>query len=238
MENNNQETQSRPTIQQLMTDLTDRLKLKLTKDEIPCPTCKGLRFVLVQNGENAFIESCSACYDGKHYICKHCGNSYKTGDCDCTDAKDEKWLKESEEKQKKKQEIFYKAEKIKFDDYNGYFMWRDLVIDKEDLVEELYASIYDNEEIPNYIYATEKQHIGININVIDKISDVCENGCEDMEDYLNFKNEKLKLAQQLIDEWAEEQGDLAYVYYEDFKKVVLLDDVIEELKEEFKSKNI
>jgi hypothetical protein len=218
------------TTQELMNELSDRLILDLAKGETVCLTCKGLRFVLIQRGNHAYIENCKDCYNGKNYICKYCGKYNKTDHCDCEGAKNERKLEE----QKKEQERFDKAEKINYSDYYGYFLWNERAIDKDDLEEELYDIIYNGEEPPKYIYATTKDSINVGINIYDEISNNCSEGYEDMEDNFDMDSDKLKQAQTLIDEWVEEQGTALDCYTEDYSKVVLLDEIINKLKEEIK----
>lgn len=216
------------TTQELMNQLTDKLIIKLEDNEILCPKCKGLRFVLTQRGKESYIESCNDCYNGKHYVCKHCGTSNKTDYCNCDGTKKEKEIEE----QKKELERFDKAEKINYKEYGGMFIWNDRAINKEDLEEELYEIIYNGEELPRYIYATRKEYIDVGVDLCDKISDNCLDGYEDMETYLDMKSDKLIQAQELIDEWIKEQGDLLYSYIEDYSRAVLLDEIIEEIRKE------
>lgn len=218
----------RPTTQDLMNQLTDRLILGLKDNEVVCPTCKGLRFVLTQRGKNAYIENCKDCYNGRNYICKHCGKLNKTDRCDCEGFREEKRFEED----KKEQERYNKADKINYKDYDGYFLWNERAIDKDDLEEELYDIIYNGEEPPKYIYATVKDTINVGIDICDEISNNCSDGYEDMIDNLDMDSEKLQQAQTLIDEWVAEQGSALDCYYEAHSRVVLLDEIIEELRKE------
>lgn len=222
----------RPTTQELMNQLADRLIIDLKEDEILCSTCKGLRFVLTQQGKKSYISSCRDCYSGKHYVCKHCGESHKTNMCDCDGAREEKYDKQEEFEL----ERFNRATKINYKDYDGMFIWNDRAINKEDLEEEIYEIIYDGEEPPKYIYATSKEYINIGVDLHDEISNNCADGYEDMETYLDINSEKLTQAQELIDEWIKEQGDLLYSYTEDYSKVVLLDEIVKEIRKEIKEK--
>jgi hypothetical protein len=216
------------TTQELMNQLSDRLILDLAKGETVCPTCKGLRFVLVQRGKNTYIESCRDCYNGKNYVCEYCGTTNKTDHCDCEGAKNERILEE----QNKEVIRFNNAEKINYKDYDGYFIWSDRAIDKDGLEEELYEAIYNGEEPPKYIYATTKDLINVGIDIYDEISNNCSEGYEDMEDNLDMNSDKLKQAQTLIDEWVVEQGTSLDCYTEDYSKVVMLDEIIEEIRRE------
>jgi hypothetical protein len=219
---------------ELINQLTDKLIINLKEDEQLCPTCKGLRFILVERGNQAYIESCKDCHTGKVYVCKYCGKTSPTGHCDCEGTKQERIAEED----KKELERFNKAEKIKFKDYDGYFIFDDgHAIDKEDLAERIYELIYANEECPTYIYATTKDYVSINVDVVDQIRDNCADGYEDMDSYIDFSSDKLSEAQDLIDSWLEEQGERTAIYYEDYSRIVLLDELIEEIKNKIKSED-
>jgi hypothetical protein len=218
---------------ELMNQLTDKLILDLKENERLCPTCKGLRFILVERGNHSYIENCRDCHTGKVYVCKHCGNTSPTRHCDCEGVENERRL---EEKQKEL-ERFNKAEKIKFNDYDGMFIFDEgHVLDKESFYNKIYDLIYYSEKYPTYIYATEKEYVSIGVDLIEEITNRCnDNGYEDMDSYVDFDNDKLTQAQNLIDEWVGEQESVSYVYYEDHRKVVLLDKLIEEIKNKIKT---
>ena len=140
---------------------------------------------------------------------------------------------EWKEKQDKiEKERFEKAKKISFDEYEGFFLRGDRVINKEDLEDELCSMIYDNENPPNYIFATIPQKIFTGIDLEEVMSDKCEDGYEDMCSYFNYQDEDFLKAQELLNKWLVKHDSILDIYYEDFNTVVLLNDVIEDIKKQ------
>ncbi|MDV3428421.1 MAG: hypothetical protein LIR50_15605 [Bacillota bacterium] len=222
--------------QELMNELTNKLIIPLHDNEILCPTCKGLRFVLEQRGKQAYIESCSNCYNGKVYVCKYCGKHNQTNYCNCDKAREERHKEFILKEIKKDLERFKKAKKIKFNDYNGYFFIPDYegrVYDSDEVYDWLYNKIkYDklsNEELPTYLWSTSPEPV-FNIDLEDILHDKCEEGYEDMESFLNTDDKDFKLAQKHIDIWYKKQGDAVNTYCEDYNVAILLDDAITEIR--------
>ena len=205
---------------------------KIPDNATICEECSGIGW---HNKVEGFISLCNKC-KGKGYIktkfCE-CGKELLYHeDTKCNDCKQ----KEFKIKQQEKEMILYeKANKIKFKDYEGKFWidnW-DYVKDTEDLEEWLYDLIVDGEDYPTWIWGTNKIKC-LNIDIADIIYDACDDGYEGMYD--NLEVSTLKPIQEQIDKWLEEQSDNVYSYSEDFNTVVLLDDLIEEIKKEIKEK--
>ena len=223
--------------QELMNKLTNKLIIPLNDNEILCPTCKGLRFVLKQEEKQAYIESCPDCYNGKVYVCKHCGKHNKSNYCNCDKAIEERSAEFNKKQQEKEHKLFKNAKKIKFNDYNGYFFIPDYegcVYDGDEVYDWLCDKIkYDklsNEELPSYLWSTSPEPV-FNIDLEDILHDKCDdNGYEDMESFLNTNDKDFKLAQKHIDIWYKKQGDAVNTYCEDYNVAILLDDVITEIR--------
>lgn len=222
--------------QELMNELTNKLIIPLHDNEILCPTCKGLRFVLEQRGKQAYIESCSNCYNGKVYVCKYCGKHNQTNYCNCDKATEERHKEFDKKQQEKEHKLFKKAKKIKFNDYNGYFFipnYEGHVYDGDEVYDWLYNKIkYDklsNEELPSYLWSTLPEPV-FEVNLEDIIYDKCEDGYEDMNSFLNTDDKDFKLAQQHLDKWYKKQGDAVNTYYENYNVAILLDDAITEIR--------
>ncbi|MFC0903911.1 hypothetical protein ACFHWD_04295 [Clostridium sp. MT-14] len=222
--------------QKLIDELTNKLIISLNDNEALCPTCKGLRFILEQRGKQAYIESCPDCYNGKVYVCKHCGKHNKSNYCNCDGARKERNAEFNKKQQEKEQKLFGKAKKIKFNDYNGYFFIPDYegrVYDGDAVYDWLCDKIkYDklsNEELPSYLWSTSPEPV-FDMDLKDILYDKCEEGYEDMDSFLNTDDEDFKLAQQHLDKWYKKQGDAVNTYYENYDIAILLDDVITEIK--------
>lgn len=217
----------------LYSQLQDRLVIKLEENEILCPKCKGLRFVLVEQGEKGYIEPCYHCYTGKQFICKHCGKGNKTGKCDCKEARQERDNDFHEKQAKKDFEAYQKAEKISYKDYDGHFILphTEVLQDVDDVGEWIYSKLADGEEVPEYLWAVEgNKHFSIDLQ--DVISEKCEDGYEGMFDNLDTESPLIKQAQKLITQWENEQGDMICLFTETYKKAVIIKDLIDEIKTE------
>jgi len=230
--------EKRKTTQELFSELMDRLMFDLKENEIVCPTCKGLRLTYRQEGDKGYIGNCTDCYNGKLYICKHCGKANKTDYCSCKDSQEERNRKFSQEQSKKERELFEKAKKIKFNDYKGYFSIDEgFVKDSDSIYDWLYEQIkYENltdDELPKYLWAMQPEPV-FSLDLKDIINDKCEEGYEDMYNCLNTDDDDLVKAQEYLDKWYQKQGDSVNVYYEDHKVAVLLDDLIKEIRENIK----
>lgn len=231
--------EQRKSTQELFNELTDRLIIPLKDNEIVCPTCKGLRFTYKQtNDKEGYIQTCSSCYNGKLYVCKHCGKSNKTDHCNCDKSNNERNIKFNQEQAKKEQVAFTKATKIKFKDYDGYFMLDDERVKSYD---EIYDWLYDkikyenlsDEELPKFLWGTKAESV-FDLDIYDIILNKCEDGYEDMYSCLDTEDSDLEMAQVYLDNWYKRQGDSVNVYYEDYSVAVLLDDLIKEIREDIK----
>lgn len=223
------------TTQELFTELTSKLIIKLEDNEILCPTCKGLRFTYRQQGENGYISNCTDCYNGKVYKCKYCGKTNKTDRCECKEAYKERNDIFNAKEQAKEKELFEKAKKVKFADYEGKFLLSgsDFVECSDSVYEWLYDKVIDEgityEDLPKYLWSTKAESV-FSLDIDDIIQNECESGYEDMYSCLDTNDENLTKAQEYLNKWCENQGDSLNIYYEDYSIAVLLDDLIEELK--------
>lgn len=221
------------TTRELYSQLQDRLIIKLGENEILCPGCKGLRFVFVERGEQSYIESCRNCHTGKHYVCKHCGKGNKTDHCQCEEASQERNKTFRMEKEKKDFDAYQKAEKVHYKDYDGYFILPiserlQEIDDVRDWIEDLLA---DNLDVPEYLWAVEGER-HFSIDLLDVISEKCEDGYEDMYDFLDTKSPLISQAQELIKQWEDEQGSSLCLFTETYKKAVIIKDLVEEIRAE------
>jgi len=198
---------------------------ELKPNHIWCDKCNGISFI--KNGN--YISSCTKCHgEGQIELCTEgCGRlKYSYYYTVCKECKDKK---QEEIEFRKEKEAFEKATKISFNDYDGMFLDNERAIDKEEFEENLYYKILEDDNYPDYVYGTRKQHV-INIDFKDIIYNACEDGYEDMDSFLDYKG--VDEIQNKIDEWIDKQGDANYIYYEDYKTVVLLNDLITEIKEQ------
>lgn len=217
----------------LFAQLQSKLIINLDENEILCPECKGLRFVLVEGDDKAFIESCRRCYTGKVYVCKHCGKDNKTDYCYCKEAQHERDYNSHLKQSQKDSEHYQKAEKISWKDYNGYYLFGndEHLKTSDDLEEWIYEKLMDEEDVPEYLWSVEgSPHVSIDLR--DVISAKCEDGYEDMYDYLNTDSPLIDQAQELINQWEKEQGDSLCVFDETYKKAVIIKDLVEQIRKE------
>ena len=193
---------------------------KLKDNHKWCEKCNGLGFVR----ENNYIEFCNTCRGlGQIELCtKMCGREKKYPSSVCEECGKEKKIEREEE-------LYKNAQKIKFIDYDGMFFEGENVVDGEEFADNLYYKIKDGEDYLTYAYGTIKTQV-IHIKLKDIICEVCEDGYDDMSDYINYDG--VDEIQELIDEWIKKQGDLNCTYEKDYKVVVLLDDLIKEISEE------
>jgi hypothetical protein len=219
---------------ELYSQLQDRLIINLNENEILCTECKGLHFVFVEKGDSGYIESCRRCYTGKLFTCKHCSKANKTDHCDCKEAQEERNNNFSCEQTKKDFEAYQKAEKIHYKDYDGKFILGDFVRDIDDVGEWIYEKLTDNEEVSEYLWATESYR-HFSIDLLDVISDKCEDGYEEMYEYLDTRSHLITEAQEIINKWEKEQGESLNIYSETRKKAVIIKDLVEEIKKEIEA---
>lgn len=202
---------------------------KLKDNHKWCDKCNGLGF----SRKGIYIEFCTTCRgNGQIGLCTEgCGREQQHGYtvCDICRAKKDFTSKSEAEKL-----AFEKATKIKFADYDGKFLDDERAIDADEFADNFYYRMKDGEDYPTYVYGTVKRPI-MGINFTDVINDACEDGYEEMTEYLNY--EGVSEIQKAIDQWIEKQGDNNYCYDETNKIVVLLDDLIEEIKEQIEKEN-
>lgn len=232
------------TTQELMDELSSKLILKLYENEVPCPTCHGLRFIHRQQSGASYITDCKNCYNGKVTKCEYCGKLNKTDHCDCKEAEESRRTIQDNIEYERERGLFNKATKIKFNDYKGKFILggNDTIQDKDSVYEWLYDEVkyqykaYD--ELPKYIWATKSQP-ALTLDLDDIINTQCEDdGYEDMYSNLDMDDKDLILAQEYLNKWYDKQGDAVNIYYEDYSVAVLLDDLIAEIKEELTNEYI
>ncbi len=207
----------------LFPETTQRIK---GENDEWCSKCNGLG--LINKGN--YIVGCSAC-NGRGIIKA----------CECGELIDKPYYntcsscyskKLKEEQDQKDRERFEAATKIPFEDYDGLFLWNDRAITEEELEEELYSLIYDGEETPTYMWGTEKQKVFADIDLVEVVTDKCEDGYEDMASYFDYKDEYFVKAQNLLDIWLSKHSSVTDIYYEDYKTAVLLDKVINDIKQQ------
>lgn len=216
----------------LFTQLQDKLIIKLQENEVVCPECKGLRFVLVEKNEEAYIKSCGACHTGKLYVCKHCGKGNKTDYCNCNEANKERNNNSREKQSQKEYEAFQKAEKVHYKDYDGPFILPDSEYLKEieDVYDWIQERLSDGDEVPEYLWAVEgERHFSVDLKEV--ISDKCEDGYEEMYQCLDTESNLLAQAQKLVNKWQDEQGKSLYIFSETYKKAVIIKDLVKEIRE-------
>lgn len=218
-------------IKSLINMITDKLVLDLSENTIACPDCKGFRMILKQTDDRTFFISCPSCYSGKIYVCKHCGETNKTDFCQCDDARKERDKNHRETKSAKEKERFDKAEKINYEDFDGYVFYGDRVMDDEELREAVAEAIIECEELPEYLWAAEGQpHFSLDIR--DIILDKCEDGYEDMHQRLGIESPLLSQAQELLDKWEKENEGSIAIYNESRSKAVMIDKLVDIIREE------
>jgi len=216
----------------LFTKLQDRLIINLQDNEILCPKCKGLRFILVEEENYSHIDSCRDCYNGKLYICKYCGKANRTDCCDCKEAREERNNNYLQEQKENNSRAYQLAEKINYKNYNDRFILpnSDRVIDIEELAEWIGELLLNKEDVPEYLWALDNErYFFIDLKTI--IYDNCGDGYEYMYEHLNIKSPLLTQAQKLINQWQDEQGESLYIFSEDHKRAVVIKDLVDEISE-------
>ena len=227
------------TTKELMTQLQDKLIIKLEENEILCPECKGLTFVLKLDslGEHGHIKRCQRCHTGKLEVCKHCGIGNKSM-CQCKGAGAERREKNQAEQAIKDSEAYQKAEKIHYKDYTGHFILSDSerlkdIDDVSDWISDMLYDGQDIEDMPEYLWAVEGER-QFSLDLKDIIYDKCEDGYEEMYSNLDTESPLLSQAQKLINQWQEEQGESLCVFSETYKKAVMIKDLVTEIALEVK----
>ena len=195
-----------------------------------CSTCNGIG--LINKGN--YVVGCIAC-NGKG-IKKACKCGQKIGQPyydTCSSCRSKEFKEQQEQKERA---LLEAATKIPFEDYEGLFLWNDRAITKEDLEEELYSLIYDGEETPAYIWGTTKQKVFTGIDLAELVSEKCEDGYEEMSSNFDYKDKDLVKAQELLNAWLAKHDSVTDIYCEDYKTAVLLDKVIEDIKQQIERK--
>jgi hypothetical protein len=223
---------------ELFSQLQNKSIVELKENEVLCPECKGLTFVLKldASNEHGYIERCQRCYTGKLEVCKHCGAENKSL-CQCKGANDERSEKRCIEQAKKHFEAYQKAEKIHYKDYDGKFILEgsDYIKNIDDVAEWIYDLLSEGDEPPEFLWAVES-HPHFSIDLKDVISDKCEDGYDNMYSNLDTGSPLLSQAQDLINQWEKEQGDSICIFDETYKKAVIIKDLVDEIRKEDESK--
>ena len=229
--------------QELMDELKSKIILKLEDNEIACPNCNGLQFTYTQNKNSGIIRNCTSCFGGKLFTCKYCGKNNKTDHCNCEKSEQERNNILNNKESERQLELFNKATKIKFDDYEGRFILEsnDFVQDADGIYEWLYDEIKyqekTDEELPKFIWSTQAVPV-FNLDLDEIILDKTEDGYDDMYDNLDMCDDNLIQAQEYLDKWYKNQGDMVNTYEEDYSVAVLLDDLIKEIREDLSNEYI
>lgn len=191
-----------------------------------CPVCHGIGLVSKGN----CVVGCANCNGkGVKKACS-CGQKIDYPHYDaCSSCRAKRWQKQQMERERK---LFEKATKIPFKDYTGVFLWKERVIDKDGIEEEIDLMLFDGEEPPDYIWGTEKYKLFSSIDLEEVVLSKCEDGYEDMGDYFNFKDDDFLAAQSSLDLWLDKHASVTDIYYESSKTAVLLDSLIEAIKQQ------
>lgn len=196
-----------------------------------CSVCNGVG--LINKGN--YVVGCALCNGkGIKKACE-CGQKIDRTYYDMCDSCRSRKFKEQQAQ--KDRERFEAATKIPFEDYTGLFLWNERAITSEDLEEELYFLIYGGEETPTYIWGTEKHKVFTDIDLAEVVVGKCEDGYEDMSSHFDFKDEDFVKAQELVNLWLTKHDSVTDIYYEDYKTAVLLDKVIEDIKQQIEQEN-
>lgn len=166
-------------------------------------------------------------------IPKHCGKGNKTDYCQCDEAREERDSAYRLKQAQKEFEAYQKAEKVNYQDYDGYFILpiSERLQDSDDVRDWIYDELVNSEDVPEYLWAV-KGTPHFSIDLYDVISDKCEDGYEDMYSNLGTKSPLLSQAQELIKQWEKEQGESLCIFEETYKKAVIIKDLIIEIRSE------
>lgn len=232
--------EDRKTTAELFQEMRDRLMIDTEENEIVCPKCGGLRLVFELKNDKGYTVSCNNCYNGKLYKCKHCGKLSKTSQCNCKEAQLERSEVLRISHYKTEMQRFGKAEKVHYNDYDGFFMLSDgvPVVEKEEFEEWIYDQLYEDEEFSiEFVWAVEP-HKSFDLEIYDIIMDKTEDGYEDIYDSLDTKSQLLKDTQDILNKWMDEQGESLNVYYEDYSRAIIVTDLVNEIREQMKANEI
>ena len=211
------------------------LRKDLHDNEEICPYCHGTGLVIRDNPyglsddpdkksgvfpyTHQSVIFCPHCYNGVIHICEKCGEIIPKGflrhDC-----KDEQELKRKEYAQRRKNalknapdatpEILENSLWFCSDDYgynDGYFEeWEEFF--------EYWHEYHDEDERPEFVWATEP--VDISINASDIVSNATEDLYEDAYDDVSSKS--IKELQDYLDNWCKTCG-IRTTYYESKYKV-------------------
>jgi hypothetical protein len=213
------------TTQELFDVLKSKLIIDLKDNEVLCPTCKGLRMNYAQEGEKGYIDKCNDCYNGKLYECKHCGRLNKTDWCNCNEANGERMFKRREKERQELEGYLKTAKIVKFEDYNGYFMDKESVLDSDEFA-DLYLDSFKKESSPLYTYSVEGEKL-FSLDIYDIINDKTNDGYEEMYSYLSTESHLLTEVQKLLIQWEEENERALKVYRESVNTIIDLTSLYE-----------
>jgi hypothetical protein len=203
--------------------------VELPKGAAWCNDCKSTG--LVRSYGNTLLQ-CNKC-GGRGYIlpCSECGEKPKDSwHSVCLDCK------KKLDKQRK-EEQFNKAEKIKYEDYDGEFFVSDYseeVMDEDSFEEMLWELLEEGRELPKYVFAPSIDTPLLGRDLYDFVDSLCEDGYEEMYEHLDTKS--LNPINEHFKSWVKDQGSNGNVYWDGTKTVILLDDLIKKLQKEFDEK--
>lgn len=223
--------EDRKSTQWLYDEFKSRIELKLEDNEVACPECNGSRISYRESGGVGYTGVCTKCYNGKVYKCEYCGELNKTSSCKCDEFKKQAYIERQAKYAEEYRLAFEKAEKIDYKDYNGKFLINNYYVE-EDIADWIYEKIQDDEDVPNYVWATKAEKV-FSIDLDDIISDRSADGYDEMYYHLGTDSDKLAQAQKLIDEWEEDQGSNMMCYWEDKSRAVIITDLVARLRRQY-----
>lgn len=222
-------------VKEIMNELRSLVDINLAnKEEVVCPTCNGLRLYEEERNGSFYLKTCVDCYTGSVSKCEFCGKLNKTSSCDCSGYYENR----RKERENRDNEILNKkvsdGNVISVYDYDSFVCIGDKYIMAEDLEEEIYNLINDEEDVNRYMYGTYKDESYIGLDLEQELSDKMEDGYEDMSYNFDFKDYKIIKAQELVNEWLEDNKGANTVIYEDQSVVIDLKEMIDKIKNDIK----
>lgn len=188
-----------------------------------CATCGGLGLKRAAD----YIIGCHTC-SGTGKV--------KSDNCECDQPKEKGWAKCKECRIKadiaKERLLFEKATKIRYADYEGHFMDKETVMDKDELAEIIMQRLFDGEDAPDYWWAAETQPQIVRLDLSDTIYELCEGSYEGIMDNLDLGAPEIIEAQKLLDKWLVDNKSALTVYWESTTTAVLIGDLVTSLREE------
>jgi len=208
----------RKTTKELFGEIKERIIVDLEENEVICEHCNGLKMKYVESNGKGHVEYCNKCHNGKMRVCKHCGKLNSTSYCGCRGEWSEKeYIR------------FSKAKKISYYDYDGKILMSERACDVSDIEDYLYDLIKNDENYPEYWWATEKDNFSLSVDLYDQINNN-EFVDSDWFDLDNEWDDRLTQAQDLIDRWAHDKAFDTYT--ETWKIAIDLKPLIKKIKEE------